>query len=404
MDREPADLLAERSPSRILLSVLDGLGDVSLPELEDRTPLEEARTPVLDSLAARSELGAMVPVSPGVTPGSGPAHLALFGYDPLRYRIGRGVLSALGIGFDLRDGDLAARINFCTVDSSGVVTDRRAGRIDDGVNRELVEALSGIGIEGVELFVRTVKQHRACVIFRGEGLSDELADTDPGLVGRRPVQVEPLSPAARRSAEIVGRFVQRAKEVLSDRSPANMLLLRGFARHVSLPSMRERFALDPAAVAIYPMYKGVASLVGMKVLGVEPETLEAQVRACALALEQGHDFVFLHHKPADSAGEDGDCARKIAAIEEFDEALPSLLDLGFDVVAVTGDHSTPCPMKLHSWHPVPLLVHSENQRRGYASGFSEREALLHGALGVFPSKDLLPILLAYAGKLGRFGA
>ena len=400
------DQLAEKSDSTILLAVLDGLGDYGIPELDGRTPLEAADTPSLDALARRSAAGAHVPIARGVTPGSGPAHLALFGYDPVRYMIGRGTLAALGIGFDLHRGDLAARINFCTVDSDGTVTDRRAGRIPTEVNREIVEELASAieSIDGVDVFLRTVKEHRACVVFRGEGLSDSLRETDPGITGRAPLPADPLEPAAERSAAIVREFIERSTRALAGKNPANMLLLRGFSCYSPLPSMQERFLLSPAAVALYPMYRGVASLVGMDVMEPRTSDLAGEIEACTRALSAGHDFVFLHHKPTDSAGEDGDCRRKIEAIEQFDRGLEELLDAGFDVVAVTGDHSTPCGMKLHSWHPVPLLIYGGCQRAGYCSSFGERDVLLSGSLGIIRAVDLLPLLLASAGKLRKFGA
>ena len=400
------EALSEKSDSRILLAVMDGLGDIDIPELGGMTPLEAARTPNLDALVRESAVGAHIPVARGITPGSGPAHLALFGYDPLEYVIGRGTLAALGIGFDLREGDLAARINFCTVDEDGIVTDRRAGRIATDLNGELVDRISSAltPIEGVEVFLRTVKEHRACVIFRGEGLSDRLGDTDPGLVGRPPEPVAATDPGAERSAGVVGSFLRQASEVLASESRANMILLRGFSSFHPLRSMEERFRLSPAATALYPMYRGVASLVGMRLFDADPQDLRGETEACRRALDAGHDFVFLHHKPSDSAGEDGDHARKISAIEEFDTAMEKIMDLGFDVIAVTGDHSTPCPMRLHSWHPVPVLINGGPQRKGYCASFCEREALLKGSLGVFRAVELMPLLLASGGKLGKYGA
>ncbi len=391
--------LVRKTDSRILLAVIDGIGDVSNAELGGRTPLEAAETPRLDRLATESALGLHIPVSPGITPGSGPAHLALFGYDPVASEVGRGVLASLGMEFDLEYGDLVARINFCTIDDDGVITDRRAGRISTEICIELAALLSNIEIRDVEIFVFPVKQHRACVVFRGEGLDDNIIDTDPGLTGEKPLNVTGTG----NSARVVREFIIEAGRILHRKRPANFIILRGFSLYKEFPSMRDRFRLTPAVVALYPMYKGVAKLAGMDVLGCEPEDLDGQVRAVKCALETGYDFVFLHHKPADSAGEDGNVPAKIRAIEEFDRYLPSFLKLGFDVVCVTGDHSTPCPMKLHSWHPVPVLIHGGPQRVGYSKVFSEREAL-SGALGSFRAMDLMPLLLASAGKLAKFGA
>ncbi len=391
--------LARSNEAGMLLAVIDGLGDLPMEELGGRTPLEAARTPNLDGLALRGALGMHVPVAPGITPGSGPAHLGLFGYDPVEYRVGRGVLAALGVGFPLEQGDLAARINFCTVDADGTVVDRRAGRISTDRCRELVNLLREITVDGVEIHLMPVKQHRACVVFRGEGLTEEPNDTDPGLVGEKPLPINGYG----RSGEVARKFLKAAAEILRNQHPANYILLRGFALYKEFPSMARRFLLKPAAVALYPMYRGVARLVGMDVLESSPENLEGQAETVARAVSEGYDYVFVHHKPADSAGEDGDHEAKVRAIEEFDAALPRFLENDFSVVVVTGDHSTPCSMKLHSWHPVPVLFSGEPLRRGYSSAFSEREAL-KGAMGTFHSVDIIGLMMAVAGKLSKFGA
>ncbi len=391
--------LVQQNDSRILLAVIDGIGDISIEGLGGKTPLEAARTPEMDKLAADGVLGAHIPIARGITPGSGPAHLGLFGYDPVEYLVGRGVLAALGVGFKLQHGDLAARINFCTIDNEGIVTDRRAGRISTEKCVELVAMLTDIRIEGVETFVIPVKQHRACVVFRGDGLRDDIADTDPGLVGLLPVPVS----GSGKTSRIVREFQRKAGENLKNLHPANYILLRGFSLHKEFPSVHERFGLDAAAVALYPMYRGVAGLVGMDIMKCSTEDITGQKKALRKALSTGHDFVFLHHKPADSAGEDGNVQAKIKAIEEFDRALPFFLEPGFDVVCITGDHSTPCPMRLHSWHSVPVLIHGGPQRTGYSTAFSERQAAC-GALGSFRSIDIMPLLLASAGKLAKFGA
>lgn len=396
------DLALEHGGS-ILLAVMDGVGDVSIRELGGRTPLEAAETPNLDGLALSGALGQHIPVGRGITPGSGPGHLALFGYDPVECMVGRGVLAALGIGFQLKHGDLAARINFCTVDDSGVISDRRAGRISTEMCSELVNALKTIEISGVQTFVEPVKEHRACVVFRGPGLSQNLHDTDPGLVGERPIPVSGTSPDAEFTVSIVREFISRSMEILRGRKPANGILLRGFALHEDLPSMQKRYRLDPAAVALYPMYRGVASLAGMALYDSQPADIAGETAAAASALADGRNFVFLHHKYTDSSGEDGDYKRKIAEIERFDSAVPSLIGSGFDVICITGDHSTPCPMKLHSWHPVPVLIHGGPQRTGWSSRFTERECS-HGSLGTFQACELMPLLLAAAGRLAKFGA
>ena len=391
--------LAQKNERKILLAVIDGLGDISTSELDGRTPLEAAETPVMDELAATGALGCHIPVARGVTPGSGPAHLGLFGYDPVKYQVGRGVLAALGVEFPLQHGDLAARINFCTVDGEGKVIDRRAGRISTETCRKLSSILDSITVPGLEVHVVPVKEHRACVVFRGEGLTDDIPDTDPGLVDHRKVPVK----GSGKSRDAVRLFQQRAAELLKDRHPANDILMRGFAVHRDLPCMNTRFQLNSASVALYPMYRGVARLVGMKGFDSSPATLQGQAKAVEDALTRGFDYIFLHHKPADSSGEDGNVPAKIRAIEEFDRALPSILHHGFDVICITGDHSTPCSMKLHSWHPVPLLISGGPQRTGISSCFSEREAL-GGALGTMHSTDIIALLLASAGKLAKFGA
>ncbi|MCD4706384.1 MAG: 2,3-bisphosphoglycerate-independent phosphoglycerate mutase [Candidatus Sabulitectum sp.] len=387
----------------ILLAVMDGVGDIPIPEFGGLTPLEKAKTPNLDKLTQSGALGQQLPVGRGITPGSGPGHLALFGYDPVKYLVGRGALAALGIGFKLQHGDLAARINFCTLDDAGVILDRRAGRISTELCTELVEALKPITIPGVEVFVEPVKEHRACVIFRGPGLSESIHDTDPGLVGEKPLAVIATASGAERAVEVVAEFISKASVILRDKTPANGLLLRGFALHEDLPTLKDRFKLNPAAVALYPMYRGVASLAGMEQYQSEPADLSGEIKAAKNAVKDGKDFVFLHHKYTDSSGEDGDHERKATEIEKFDSAIPGLLECGFDVICITGDHSTPCPMKLHSWHPVPVLIYGGPQRTGWSTRFTEREAA-SGALGTFQGHELMSLLLAAAGRLAKFGA
>ncbi len=366
------------------------------------TELEAASTPVLDGLAARSICGLNVPVAPGITPGSGPGHLALFGYDPLKYIIGRGVLSALGIAFPLQASDLAARMNFATVDSSGAVVDRRAGRISTDLCSRLCEKLNKeVSLPDVELFVRPEKEHRAALVLRGEGLSDQLSDSDPQKTGVPPDRVEALGPEARSSAELVNKFIDGAMRVLADEKPANAVLLRGFAEYTPLPGFRKRYGLNAAAVAAYPMYKGVSRLVGMEVLDCG-ETLEAEVEAVREG-SADYDFVFVHFKRTDSAGEDGNYEAKIAAIEAADKAVGELLECGFSVVVVTGDHSTPCALKAHSWHPVPLVLHSEYSGVDRVERFCERDCAM-GGLGHLPAKFIMPLALANALRLKKFGA
>jgi len=365
------------------------------------TELEAARTPNLDHLAAGSLCGLSVPIGPGITPGSGPAHLALFGYDPLKYEIGRGVLEALGIGFDLHDEDVAARGNFCTVDEKGLITDRRAGRIPTEKNVELVKLLRGIKLPGVQVFLEAVREYRFVLVLRGQGLEGGLTETDPQQVGVPTLPVEALVPEAERTAQLFNQWIAQAREILADQHPANMVNLRGLAKNPGLPSMEEVYGLRAAAIASYPMYRGVAKLVGMDVLDTG-ETLEEEVETLQAHFAE-YDFFFVHVKKTDSAGEDGDFERKVSIIEHVDELVPAILDLEPEVFIVTGDHSTPALLKLHSWHPVPTLLHSRYCRADQTDEFSER-GCSRGALGRFPAVDLMPLAMANALRLAKYGA
>jgi len=394
--------LSVSTDSKIVLLVLDGLGGLPMDPF-GRTELEAANTPNLDALAARSDLGLSRPVAAGVSPGSGPGHLALFGYDPLKYIVGRGVLSALGIGFELGENDLAARINFATKDESGKISDRRAGRITTSNAAKLVDLLNeNVELDGAEVFVTHEKEHRAVVVFRAEGLSDALSDSDPQRVGLDPLPVEPTSddPGAEKSADLANAFIGEANRILVDHHPANTVLLRGFGMHPALPKFDEIYELRAAAIAGYPMYKGLARLAGMEVLQ-EGEGIAGEFET--LRENWGsHDFFFVHVKPPDAAGEDGDFERKSAVIEEVDALLPDLLDLGPDALAVTGDHATPAKMKSHSWHGVPFLLSSE-YTLPTAESFGER-ACAGGSLSVFPAEEIMGLLMGHALKLNRYGA
>ena len=392
--------IARSSPTRIVLLVIDGLGGLPDPST-GKTELETANTPNLDRLAPRGTCGLIDPVSPGITPGSAPGHLGLFGYDPLTGNIGRGVLEAVGIDFDLQTGDVAARGNFCTVDQTGLLTDRRAGRISTEKCAELCQLLDGLVIENVTVIVQPVREHRFVVVLRGDNLSPEVTDSDPQQLGVAPAAITALSPAADRTASIANQFAAQAKATLAEQSLANMVLLRGFSQRPDIPSMSEIYQLKPAAIASYPMYRGLARLVGMDVLetgtSIENE-FETLTRNYA-----NYDFFFLHVKGADSAGEDGDFARKVKVIEEVDSVLPQLTSLQPDVIVVTGDHSTPALLKSHSWHPVPMLLYSEWCRPDTVSQFSEPACIL-GGLGRFPAAQIMPLAMANALKLTKFGA
>ncbi|MBE0415919.1 MAG: 2,3-bisphosphoglycerate-independent phosphoglycerate mutase [Dehalococcoidia bacterium] len=392
--------IARSTPSKIVLLVIDGLGGLPHPET-GRTELESAKTPNLDRLAREGICGMIDPVGPGITPGSAPGHLALFGYDPLKFTVGRGILEALGIEFDLKPGDVAARGNFCTMDAKGIITDRRAGRIPTEKCTQLCQLLEAVSIAGVEIFVSPVKEHRFVVVFRGKGLSSQLSDSDPQREGLSPKAVSPLSAEATKAANIANKFIERASATLADRYPTNMVLLRGFARYPDFPKMSEVFSLKPAAIASYPMYRGLAKVVGMEILATGA-TIEEEFSALAEHYNN-YDFFFLHVKETDIAGEDGDFDRKIRIIEEVDRALPRLIDLDPAVIIVTADHSTPAVLKGHSWHPVPFLLRSKWCRPDGVEEFSER-ACVSGALGSFPATDVMPLALANALKLGKFGA
>jgi len=391
--------LATRNDRKIVLLVMDGLG--GLPSVAGTTELEQAATPHLDALATRSELGLSHPMAPGITPGSGPAHLALFGYDALKHNIGRGALSALGIGIDLGPGDVAARINFCTVHADGVITDRRAGRIPTEVNEALCAKLRVIQLPGVDITIATESQYRAVVVFRGKGLSDRLTDTDPQHTGQLPLAVESTAPEGEATARLFNAYVTQARELLSDEHPANMILLRGFAKHPSLVSMEERFLLRCGAIAVYPMYKGLAKIVGMTVLG-EPHSAAEEVAL----LEQhwnAYDFFYVHIKPTDSAGEDGNAPLKQQIIEDVDRLIPRILALHPGVLIVTGDHSTPSQLMSHSWHPLPVLLSSPWVRPEGQPGFSERAAA-RGMLGTIRHMDVMNLAMAHALRLDKYGA
>jgi 2,3-bisphosphoglycerate-independent phosphoglycerate mutase len=398
--------LALEHTSKIVLLVLDGLGDLPNAGYGGRTPLEAARTPHLDAIAPQCALGRLVPVAPGITPGSGPGHLGLFGYDPLTHDVGRGVLEALGAGIDLKPGDVAARANFCTVDASGIVTDRRAGRISGETCAKLVEKLKRTcaRIEDVDVMLQAGKGHRFVAVLRGPGLGGAVSDADPHKEGKPVPSSHALVAGAahEKTARIVNTFVANATQALHGESPANGLLMRGLSERPSYAGYRERFHLRAAAIAAYPMYRGVASLAGMDLVVPAGETPD-EAFAAAEREWAGHDYLFLHIKGTDMAGEDGDFDAKVAAIEQVDAALPRLLALAPDVLCITGDHSTPVPMKGHSWHPVPALVRSAVCFADGHNRFHEK-ACRAGSIGTLASKDLIGVLLANAGRLDKYGA
>ena len=386
--------------SKIVMLVADGLGGLPMSP-GGLTELETAKTPNLDQLATRGVQGASIPVKPGIAPGSGPGHLGLFGYDPLKYLIGRGALEATGIGFELQEGDVAIRCNFCTIDDQGRITDRRAGRISSEESAPLAISLRQVKIPGVEIFVEPVKEHRFVVVFRGPGLAGNVADTDPQKTGVAPLDPVALDAASAKTAEVAKEFLRQAKTLLAGHPKANFHTMRGFASKPSLPSYKEVYGLKAAAIAVYPMYKGLARLVGMDIIG-SAQTLAEQIDVLRDNWEK-YDFFFIHFKYTDSTGEDGNFDEKVARIEELDSLMPAIDKLGPAVLIVTGDHSTPSYLKSHSWHPVPTLLVSDCCRPDPHKTFNETTCIT-GGLGQFEAQYLMALALSNAGRMGKFGA
>lgn len=398
--------LTLKTKKKLVLLVLDGLGDLATPEQGFLTPLESAFTPNLDKLAKLSAQGRITPVAPGITPGSGPGHLALFGYDPVEIQVGRGVIEALGLGIELQAGDVAARANFCTLDGNGIVTDRRAGRIETEVCEELCALLSNriTKLGDVQVIIKAGKGHRFVVIFRGKGMEGPLTDADPHREGKPVPKVEPVnakSAKAQKAAALIAEFYQLALPILKDRQPANGFLMRGIAHQPKLELFEERYKLKPACLAVYPMYKGLAQLVGMKKIE-GAQTISDQFEMY-LNEYDNYDFFFIHYKYTDMHGEDGNFDAKRKSIEELDRALPLLLEKKPDVLAITGDHSTPCKVRGHSWHPQPVLLHSEYSGCDKLERFTETGANL-GSLGVFDAKFLIRHMQANALMFDKYGA
>jgi 2,3-bisphosphoglycerate-independent phosphoglycerate mutase len=385
--------------SKIVLLVVDGLGGLPHPDT-GKSELETANLPNLDAMAQESACGMTTPVLPGVAPGSGPGHLALFGYDPLKYIIGRGALEALGIEVELRPGDVAARGNFCTVDSEGKLVDRRAGRIPTEFSTPLCHRLDTIEIPGVQVDVFPVQDYRFVLRLRGEGLSESVTETDPQITGVPAMSVKPLEPSAEKTASLVNEFVSQAAALLSEEERGNMVLLRGWAQLPSLPPMGDVYRLNPGAIAAYPMYRGLATVASMRIIPTghtfsdEVDTLQGEF--------ENHDFFFIHYKPADAAGEDGDFDAKVKTLEDLDPLIPKIRELNPDVFMVAGDHSTPAIMAAHSWHPVPFMLHSKLTRGEGVPAFSERDCNL-GSIGSIPATNIMLLAMSHSGKLTKFG-
>ncbi len=396
MDLRP---LLQPSDQKILVVLMDGLG--GFPEATKGTELEDAHTPNMDRLAAEGLTGLGEIVGPGITPGSGPGHLALFGYDPNEFELGRGALSAAGLDIALRKGDVAARGNLCTLDADGTIADRRAGRIATDEAGPLVERLQDeVKIEGIDLTFAHEREHRLLVLLRGDGLDARITDTDPQRTGIPPAQPEALDPTAERTAAIIAEVDARVRAALEGER-ANGVLMRGFDTHEDLPSIEERYGLSAAAIAIYPMYRGISRLLGMEVLP-KPADLAEQVAMTREAWTD-FDYFFIHHKATDAAGEDGDREAKIAAIEQVDAVIPDLMALEPDVVMITGDHATPPQLAGHGWHPVPVLARGARLGVDDTDRFGER-ACSGGLLGLRPMAHMMPILLAASGRLAKYGA
>lgn len=397
--------LTGKPQGKIALLVMDGVGDIAVKENNYLTPLEAAYTPNMDALAKESAHGRMIPVAPGITPGSGPGHLGLFGYDPLEYQVGRGVIEALGLGIDLIPGDVAARANFCTLDENGIVTDRRAGRIPTETCEKLCAMLSQKihKIGDVEVIIKPGKEHRFVVVLRGKGMEGPLTDADPQKVGFAIPAAEPKTKSvkAKKTAKVIAEFYKQALPIIAKEKPANGFLMRGIAHQPDIPLFQERYNLKPACIAVYPMYKGLAQLVGMtKVEGAQ--TIAEQFETYKKEYDN-YDFFFIHFKYTDKYGEDGNYQAKVKAIEEFDRALPILLEKKPEVIVITGDHSTPAPMKGHSWHPQPVMIHSAVSGSDKLDRFTDTGANL-GSLGIFPAKYLIRYMQANLGMLDKYGA
>lgn len=398
--------LTIKTGAKLVLVVMDGLGDLATKQSNYLTPLEAAKTPNLDALSKDSAQGRMIPVAPGITPGSGPGHLGLFGYDPLEFEVGRGVIEALGLGLELKGGDVAARANFCTLDAKGIVTDRRAGRIPTEKCEELCALLSSKikKLGDTQVIIKPGKEHRFVVIFRGKGLEGPLTDSDPNREGLPIPTVKPVDAKSlkqKKAAKLIADFYQAALPLLKGKQPANGFLMRGIAHQPAIPTFEERYKLRAAALAVYPMYKGLAQLVGMeKIEG--PQSIREQFETYVKE-HDNYDYFFIHYKYTDKHGEDGNFDAKKKAIEDLDAALPVLLGKKPDVLVITGDHSTPVSMKGHSWHPQPVLLHSACSGSDKLERFTETGANT-GSLGVFDAKYLVRLMQANAKMFDKFGA
>ena len=388
------------TPSQIVMVVVDGLGGMPHPDY-GKSELEFADIPLLDTLGSTSSVGATIPVAPGITPGSGPGHMALFGYNPVKYLLGRGILEGVGIGADIAQGDVAARGNFCVLDTEGSIVDRRAGRLDTETCKTLCSKLNEIQLDGVDFDVYPVMDYRFVLVLKGENLSPNISETDPQVEGVIPLLSQPFNSEAQVTANFIKEFVLKATELLgSADSSANGILLRGFSSLPTLPDFGIQYALKPAVIAAYPMYRGLAGLIGMDILE-SGQTFESEIDVLEDNFHQGYDFFFLHYKPADSAGEDGDFLAKVSQLENFNRDIQRVIDLNPDVLVICGDHSTPSFTASHSWHPVPFMINSQYSE-GTSAVFTEK-ACRTGAIGTIQAEQLMFQVLAHASKLKKFG-
>lgn len=400
--------LSIKNESKIVFIVIDGLGGAPHPDYQYQTELEASSHPNLDKLAQESLCGLGIPVDYGITPGSGPGHLALFGYDPIKYLIGRGILEVLGLGMEITPQDLAFRGNFATIDKDGVIIDRRAGRLPTEETQKLIEKIQKNikKIGDVEVILKAGKEHRFAGIFRHPNLSENISENDPHKEGHKPHKIQPLdsSNSSKFTSEIVDKFIAQIQELLKEEQKANYVLLRGFSKYPNIPTMQEVYKLTPVAIAVYPMYKGLAQIVGMKIVD-GCNTVKDEIEKLKELYKESYDFYYVHIKDTDKLGEDGNFEAKVKKIEEIDALIPEILSLKPDVLVVTADHSTPSVNKGHSWHPVPVCLWSKKIPTSGNSvrKFTERE-FSKGMLGCIYMTKLMPLAMAYAGKLDKYGA
>jgi 2,3-bisphosphoglycerate-independent phosphoglycerate mutase len=415
---------------KILLLVCDGLSDRPIPELDNKTPLEAARTPNLDRLAERGISGLMHSLGRGLTPGSDTSHLNILGYDYREFYSGRGTIEVAGLGMDLRHGDVALRGNMGTVDAGLHIVDRRAGRITD--TSPFTQMVNGVEIEGVKFIVRPGTAHRVGIVMRGEGLSNKISDNDPHSLSEsdprakehKALAVEPLdqTPEAARTAAVLNKFLARAHEIFEsseanekriaeNQLAANYLLVRGAGLYRHVPPFAERHeGLRACCIAAGGLYRGVGAYTGMTVLPLLPGTtalpntdIRAKFTKAREMLLGEFDFAFVHVKAADSLGEDGKWKEKRDFIGRIDEAAELLLDLPGTLLAVTADHTTPCALCKHSADPVPVMIVGDGVRVDSVAQYGERAAA-SGGLGRLVGTDLMPELLNLLGRYKLVGA